>query len=367
MFREELAEILAGEGVAVATRTGYRRLFRRFEAWWTHFGAEAGAENRYDNVNEDNLLLYMTFERKWKRTKYATLKSMQYALRHCLLVECGRDVFRIDRLGRETRNVRLERFMGTIKREDANHEKRVKFALTKHVLTEMEPFFQLNTSRDDVIMWTVLCVGVACLLRLSEVCVVKHESRESKLLRWEDLEMKEERGGRGMGRLHLHDTKTKCYGSDMKVSFYEDETSTCPVKAVRRWLSGSERNRRGREALFMMSDREPVRFSKLNRKVRDCMRELGYDMRNYRGWSVRRGGAMTLARAGVSDRVIRGLGRWRSWCYRMYLGLQEEEKRAAAAQVARSIRERREGGTGEEAEREIERWVTREEWVGERK
>ena len=76
---------------------------------------------------------------------------------------------------------------------------------------------------------------------------------------------------------------------------------------------------------------------------------------------------MTLARAGVSDRVIRGMGRWKSWCYRMYMELQDEEKAVAAELVATASRKvAREGESIEEVCERIETWELRESWIGRR-
>lgn len=363
-----LAEILATEGVAVATRGKYWGLFKRFENWWEkgNYAKEFGAsrERRYDCIDETAILWYFTFERKWKGMSFCVLKALQNAMRHCLMMECGRDVFRVNREGESVRLWRVERFMRAMKREDASKEKKKKFALTKSVLTRMKPLFR-KKKRDDRMMWAVLCVGVACLLRLSEVCVVKEESREAKLLRWGDMRVEETGSQSERGFLQLHDTKTKFYGYDMEVNFFRDGSETCPIGAVKGWLKKRERSSR-EGPLFVTKKGGALKFKTLDRKVRACLKELGYDMGKFRGWSMRRGGAMSLARAGVSDRVIRGMGRWRSWCYRMYLDLQMDEKELAARQVADAVEKERGENVNEMYDR-IERWVLREEWVGRRR
>ena len=64
-------------------------------------------------------------------------------------------------------------------------------------------------------------------------------------------------------------------------------------------------------------------------------------MMEYAGFSLRRGGALSMALAGVPDRVIRAVGRWKSYAYRIYIDLTEQEKvdaqlRAAKAQSKES-------------------------------
>jgi hypothetical protein len=73
-----------------------------------------------------------------------------------------------------------------------------------------------------------------------------------------------------------------------------------------------------------------------------------------------------VARAGVSDRVIRGMGRWKSWCYRMYLDLQIEEKLLASRQIKKVLGEEMRVETNEGLKERIDAWALREEWVGRR-
>jgi hypothetical protein len=119
------------------------------------------------------------------------------------------------------------------------------------------------------------------------------------------------------------------------------------------------------ESLFFIEKNEVI-FKDLDKKVRGVLQQLGFKMEEYRGWSLRRGGAMTLARAGVSDRVIRGMGRWRSWCYRMYLDLQIEEKLLASRQIKKVLSEEMRMETNEGLRERVDAWVLREEWVGRR-
>jgi len=260
----------------------------------------------------------------------------------------------------------LERFLRVLNREDAGVRKKKKFALTKFVLNEMFAWFDLN-DYVDVMIWAALCIAVACLLRLSEFCVAKGKAWKEKMLKKKDLEIAHWKG-REVGRLQLHDTKTKMFSSDNKVSFFRDNTASCPLQAIERWGEwGWEEGESGEDPLFAMPMGEALTFRTLDSKVRGVLGELGYDMELSRGWGPRGGGAMTLARAGVSDRVIRGMGRWRSWCYRMYLELQEEEKEVAAALVASASKKvQNEGETVEEVCERIASWTLRDAWVGRR-
>ena len=53
--------------------------------------------------------------------------------------------------------------------------------------------------------------------------------------------------------------------------------------------------------------------------TRKLLKLLGYDDTQFHGHSFRKGGATSLAKAGVSDSVIQLVGRWASECYKLYI------------------------------------------------
>ena len=54
----------------------------------------------------------------------------------------------------------------------------------------------------------------------------------------------------------------------------------------------------------------------------------------YKGHSFRRGGATSLARAGVHDHTIKKMGRWKSGAYHLYIDHSDNQVRQAAVQAA---------------------------------
>jgi hypothetical protein len=53
--------------------------------------------------------------------------------------------------------------------------------------------------------------------------------------------------------------------------------------------------------------------------TRTLLRQLGLDETQFHGHSFRKGGATSLAKAGVAESVIQLLGRWLSDCYKLYI------------------------------------------------
>ena len=58
--------------------------------------------------------------------------------------------------------------------------------------------------------------------------------------------------------------------------------------------------------------------------TRRLLKMLGYDEKQFHGHSFRKGGATSLAKAGVPDSVIQLVGRWASECYKLYISTPVE-------------------------------------------
>ena len=65
--------------------------------------------------------------------------------------------------------------------------------------------------------------------------------------------------------------------------------------------------------------------------VRALLDGLGIDRSPYRGISFRRGGATSLAEAGVPDRLIKMVGRWKSYVFARYIATDVSVLIVAAA------------------------------------
>lgn len=59
-------------------------------------------------------------------------------------------------------------------------------------------------------------------------------------------------------------------------------------------------------------------------RVKLWVEKIGLDPANYSGHSFRRGGATTMARAGVPPEIIQVQGRWRSDAYKLYVQIGVE-------------------------------------------
>jgi hypothetical protein len=103
---------------------------------------------------------------------------------------------------------------------------------------------------------------------------------------------------------------------------------------MKKWL----KIRRG--TYLFMDGKKPALARKVQQTIREKLNKIGFGDKDFEGGiSLRKGGALTMALCGVPDRVIRAYGRWKSYAYRIYLDLTQEEKQAWAAVVSSKVEE----------------------------
>ncbi|SPO26496.1 uncharacterized protein UTRI_04085 [Ustilago trichophora] len=105
--------------------------------------------------------------------------------------------------------------------------------------------------------------------------------------------------------------------------------STCAVAA----LNVVCRSRPSSAPLFILEDGRPFARSCFVDTLRQCLAASGIEPSAYSGHSFRRGAATWAASNGVDDDTIRGLGRWRSDCFRRYIDKSAAD-RAATTKAA---------------------------------
>ena len=106
--------------------------------------------------------------------------------------------------------------------------------------------------------------------------------------------------------------------------FFRNKTECCPVEAMNAYLTG---RKKGSPSTPLFVDDKGTRMTQAGvvSRVRELLDQIGLEGREFSGISLRRGGAQTLLRLGASDKVIMGMGRWRSSCFKRYLGVEEED------------------------------------------
>lgn len=116
--------------------------------------------------------------------------------------------------------------------------------------------------------------------------------------------------------LILSRSKTNQFGRPQTVVIGSTESSTCPVRAMKRYLVARQQYPSG--PLLRLED-----GSLLSCKDIYCLKLLlqdaGLDSSRYSSHSFQIGAATTAAASGLPDHLIQRLGHWRSDAYKRYI------------------------------------------------
>ena len=90
----------------------------------------------------------------------------------------------------------------------------------------------------------------------------------------------------------------------------------CPVEFLVRWcrMRGSNSG-----PLFCLADGSAVKTEVFTRQLKGALAFCDLDCSSYKSHSFRIGAASLAAENGMSDAQIRGLGRWKSDAYKLYI------------------------------------------------
>ena len=316
---------MVNRGLKGGTTTSYKSGVKLFLQWFD------SVRDVYDcdvhEMNEDMWILYISFESLFVSS--ASIDAKLSAIKEFFLFEFGFDPFRINGMIMH----KLEKTRRELKLNEDPSKKKVKFSVTKEVLRDRVRSHIDSNDHDGRVLWAICCLGVSCLLRLSEVAWTG-AGQEKKLLRRSALELEvHKRADRGV--LGLDDTKTKLHGDVTRCTFYRDGSEVCPWNAKNDYLKNSVVELEAEGALFRWKNGKVVRAREFNSRMKSILEKGGINMNEFAGYSLRRGRALSMALAGVPDRVIRAVGRWKSYAYRIYIDLTDQEKLDAQVRTAR--------------------------------
>ena len=118
-------------------------------------------------------------------------------------------------------------------------------------------------------------------------------------------------------KLLLKRSKTDRFGKSATVLIGSTSTSTCPVRAMQKFLSIHQREPPG--PLFVLQSAKNVTCRLVSEMTQSLLRSAGLNWQCYSSHSYRIGAETTAASAGLPDHLIKTLGRWRSNAYQDYI------------------------------------------------
>lgn len=301
--------------------------------------ARGEGEQSY-NPSEKQLIDFvadLTLEAKGKPTGLSdkTIRVYLSAVRHKHAVEGYTDP--------KEGKVRFERVLTGVKRHSGAPRK-PRRPITLSLLKELRPYVNDGTLKGRA-QWAAMCMGVHGLFRLGELLPPPKSELE---LKNSDVLMTSEHHA----TVHLRRSKTDQFGRGAHVNLFATNDDTCPLTAIRELRKAQDKEGitvNGLTPLFAVKATGAARSltkPELIKKMRHAVGALakahpewGLISKDFAGHSLRRGGATSLALRGVTQPVLRLLGRWESDAVNLYIDLPvtslKEASKVMTAEAAR--------------------------------
>lgn len=174
----------------------------------------------------------------------------------------------------------------------------------------VEKFGKSDATLYDLRTCCIFLLGYAGFLRFSEIVNI----RRSQLV-FSDSHL----------TLFITKSKTDVYKQGSSLCISKTNSSTCPVSMLLRYLLLSDIDERSEDFIFrqvtfckknnsykLRNNKQPLSYTRVRELVLSTLDSLGLDSKKYGVHSLRSGGATAAAAAGVSDRLFKKHGRWKS-------------------------------------------------------
>ena len=235
----------------------------------------------------------------------------------------------------------IKRFQGQTAAEIGNAPAH-REPITAGILAQIQKRLNLR-ARSQATRWAAYTMGTFALLRISEFTVPNDYAPSDinfkpLVLRWRNIEWYNQDGKRIIMidgsfpeepteyRLLLPASKTDPFRKSVTIRVF----TPMAVEALRNLAELVGQNMGYNDPIFINGvTRCPYTRSQLIDALRRDLENCGLQSSRYNGHSFRRGGAQTLAEAGISEDVIKLMGRWLSDAYLLYIKTPPEVIRAA--------------------------------------
>ena len=207
--------------------------------------------------------------------------------------------------------LQLHRLLRGIKRVQGSSPTK-RLPVTIDILRVIQGSLDLS-SRDHVMLWAACCLGFFGFLRAGEFTTPRSFD-PSIHLAVSDVQA-DTLVNPTCFKIRIKCSKTDPFQRGCDIYVGRGSGSICPVAAIGNFLAlrGS-----APRPLFCYADGRPLSRQELSSSVQSILHSAGYTG-SYSGHSFRIGAATTAAARGVTDHLIRTLGRWSSDAYQLYI------------------------------------------------
>ena len=143
--------------------------------------------------------------------------------------------------------------------------------------------------------------------------------------------------GKGHYSYFIKRSKTDQLSRGSQILICSSHSRYCPVKAMKKYLSGRVNVHPHRTPLFMFHNNQPLTRHSCLRYMRGLLQQAGYNPKLFNTHSFRIGAATHAAQLGLPTVHIKLLGRWRSSTYQRYTRSSTTTLKHAASHLASSF------------------------------
>ena len=228
---------------------------------------------------------------------------------------------------------RLTYALKGVRRERPLSQRQTRLPITPELLRRIyHSWAQEPQEFDRTMLWAAFCLGFFGFMRSGEFTCPSMESFSPDMLTHQDIAVDSHISPRHL-TVRVKRSKNDPFGAGTTLHIGTTGDYLCPVAAMLGYLA-IRPNTNG--PLFVFSDGSTLSRTRLVQSLRQALTTAGVDVSRYNGHSFRIGAATTVARAGMSDSLIKTLGRWRSSAFTVYIRTPPQTLTAVSSILVRS-------------------------------
>jgi len=186
-------------------------------------------------------------------------------------------------------------------------------------------------SYDHTMLWAAFCLGFFAFMRAGEFTCPSHQAFTGGMLTVGDFAVDSHSSPSHLV-VRLRQSKTDPFGAGLTIHLGATGDNLCPIAAMLGYLAVRPSTP---GPIFLFSDGSTLSKPRLIRALRQVLQQVGVDDSSYSGHSFRIGAATTAAQVGMSDALIKTLGRWKSTAYSLYIHTPLQELTSVSANLVR--------------------------------
>ena len=300
-------------GLAPGTRRVYDSAARSFHNFCRDLNLSPSLP-----VSELTLIIYAAF--KARTTSAATVRLHIAAIRSWH-IDAGAPVNTESMLS-------LKRVLAGIQRSKPSKPKRSRLPVTVELLNQIANSLDMNIHNNRLFM-AICAAATYGLLRLGEV-ISTSLSIPPPMLR-SHLRIT----NTNSFSIYLPKSKTDQHGEGFFATYVANGKPSCPFSCiVAQYINRAPIQIKPSGPLFLLANGVAPTKRWVIAQLQAVTARLGLQHASFTGHSFRRGGATSLAEAGVPDHLIKHLGRWRSAAFQLYIDPHQSVINRAAADMS---------------------------------